>query len=148
MTEYKTIREWLKEGVVPIGYMDDEGQTIVKINFNTKTETVELSHHNGSGCHASIDTPVPVRVAPPEAGLVSDEKLLEMFSETNNSVLRDHLRSHILERMKAKGPTRGEVAMRLLDLLDLRDAEAGVFRSSAYGGAYEAFLSMFPEDDQ
>lgn len=93
---------------------------------------------------------------------LSDEELVEKFqctiidafmaverpSAREILIEQFELRTQILERMKAKGPTRGEVE-RKASLIATKAAEEarGFVTTFGLGEAFEDLLSMFPEGE-
>lgn len=99
------------------------------------------------------------KVAPPAPKRLSDEELVGCLEDAcvfsvdrswdDRHEDRRIYRSQILERMKQKGPTRGEVDIALEGLLiaQIRLLEERVSLDQ-YSEKRSAFLSMFPEGDQ
>ncbi|MEQ8450639.1 MAG: hypothetical protein RIB97_13220 [Nitratireductor sp.] len=88
----------------------------------------------------------------PKIKSLSDAELLERYdgrgllSSANEAY---DIRSHILERLKARGPNRGEVKKRLWDYLNMHQRLcSSCAPSSEFESTRNDFLSMFPEDTQ
>ncbi|KFB10372.1 hypothetical protein [Nitratireductor basaltis] len=134
MSQFKTIGEWMKLGVEPIGFLNEDGDVVEAIGLNPKG--------------------LSIKVAPPAQRRLSDEGLLKALIECVSasrmaaighdefrSLVKeaDETRTQILQRMK--GPTRGEVRKALGYVLGYRDGTKSREREIAN------FLSMFPEGE-
>ncbi len=155
MTEYKSIREWIAAGKPLselLGYVDRNGLAVSEISVNASGTSVVIAHADEMRVVGDMHP-----VALPKPKRLSDEELLFRYvcftGEPNGSPAeqadrREEIRHQILDRMKAKGPTRGEVDKALVPVLDAqRDADAGGDTEHLYE-TIDAFLSMFPEGEE
>lgn len=167
MTQYKSIREWIAEGVDPIGYVDRfRGAVLVSITMDAVASRCILED-DSSEKPERIEVSLNEAVAPPAPKRLSDEELLRQYSQACVGRTLDtasDLRSQILDRMKGrgdeqlledvegamyKGPTRGEVERRLSDYLPLYERWAnGAVSTEKFCRSQAEFLSIFPEADQ
>jgi len=122
MSQYKPISEWVAEGKRPVellGYSTRFGTIITKFVTDKDGEKAVFLDTKTGRLH---ETFLGITVAPPER--VSDEVLLGKFQsavasewmadcqsgDNEFSEETNKLRTQLLERMKSKRPTLGEVA--------------------------------------
>lgn len=141
--KYKSIREWIAEGVKLsdlLGYVDENGNSISQITVTREGMRVTLCR--GGFVKIVRDGHL---VAPPAPKRLSDEDLLDEYDSSrfcNVASEVGRLRSQILDRMKAKGPTRGEVEKRFSSVFWSYEGSR-LFREHR-----AEFLSMFPEGEE
>ena len=153
--EYKSIREWIAEGVKLsdlLGYVDENGNSISQILVTKEGMRVTLCRDGSIKIVRDghpVATPKPKRLSDEELlrDLLNAARKVGMNEAAGIRISQDTdrqytLRDAVLDRMKAKGPTRGEVEKRFSSVFWSYEGSR-LFREHR-----AEFLSMFPEGEE